>query len=181
MEPRERRLLMAFGALCAAMVVMLVPLGVSSLLDEKTQRNDQLEEAISRLRREADDILDSQSEQEALIARYDKPAPALAVFLDKAASQSNLAISEISDRSPVEHGKKYEERSSAFSLKKVGLADLVRFMEKVSGSSHPISITKLNIRKRRVEPDSYDAQMVVSAYHRIAPSKKPSGDEGKNQ
>ena len=106
---------------------------------------------------------------EALLARYEQPAPALPGFLDKAASASGLDLPEVKEQSPVAHGKRYEERATSISLKKVGLLGLVKFMERISGGDEPIAISKLNIRKRGVEPDSYDVQMTVSAFHRLAP------------
>jgi hypothetical protein len=50
-------------------------------------------------------------------------------------------------------------------------------MERVSGGTEPISITKLNIRKRGAEPDTYDVQMTVSAYHRLQPQVKAEEEE----
>jgi hypothetical protein len=93
----------------------------------------------------------------------------LAGFLSKAASASSLAIPESKPESPITHNKRYEERPTAISFRKVGLLELVKFMERVSGGSEPIGITKLNVRKRGAEPNSYDVQMTVSAYHRLAP------------
>jgi general secretion pathway protein M len=45
---------------------------------------------------------------------------------------------------------------------------LSRFMEKIAQSGYPLAITQLAIRKRSVEPDSYDADLVVSAFDRKA-------------
>ncbi|HVZ36507.1 MAG TPA: hypothetical protein VG963_28955, partial [Polyangiaceae bacterium] len=89
-----------------------------------------------------------------------------------------IAIPESKDPSPVAHGKKYEERFTSISLRKVGLLGLVKFMERVAGGPEPISITKMNIHKRGIEPDAYDVEMTVSAYHRIAPKPK-ADDKGK--
>lgn len=178
LEPRERRLITIFAGAFFALCLFLVPIGVSSLLSDKTQRNTLLHLALKRFQAESGRILEQDEKQEALLLRYKTSSPALAGFLDKIATATSLEIPEIKDRSPILHGKKYEERPTSISLKKVGLLNLVKFMEKVSGSSYPIGITRLNIRKRRVEPDSYDAQLVVAAYHRIAPQSEAddSGD-----
>ena len=68
-------------------------------------------------------------------------------------------------------GKKYEERSTEINLKKVGMRNLILFMEKVAKLPHPISITKFTLRKRGTEDDSWDAGMTISSYHRIASAK----------
>lgn len=180
LEPRERRLLGVLGAVFGVMLLLSIPFGVSLLLSDETEAHDRLTSAIQRIEAEGDSIRERQAEHEALRARYETPAPTMASYLDKAASASGLAIPEIKDLSPVSHGKRYEERATSISLRKVGLLALVKFMERVSGGTEPISITKLNIRKRGAEPDAYDVQMTVSAYHRLQtkPKEEVADDKG---
>jgi hypothetical protein len=177
LEPRERRLVLILAGIFLALVLFLIPVGVSALLREQTETRARLAEAIERIETEGDEIRERQAEREALLARYEAPAPGLAGYLDKAATASGLAIPEIKDQSPVTHGKRYEERSTAISFRKTGLLALVKFMERVSGGADPISITKLNIRKRPTEPDTYDVQMTVTAYHRLQPQVKVEEEE----
>jgi hypothetical protein len=167
LEPRERRLIGLLVVVFVGMVMLSIPVGVSALLSDETETHARLTEAIERLETEGDSIKERQEAKEALLRRYESPAPALAGFLSKAASASSLAIPESKPESPIAHGKRYEERPTAISFRKVGLLALVKFMERVSGGGEPIGITKLNVRKRGVEPDSYDVQMTVAAYHRI--------------
>ncbi|HEV8247063.1 MAG TPA: hypothetical protein VGP93_14900, partial [Polyangiaceae bacterium] len=87
-------------------------------------------------------------------------------FLAKLAGEAGLEIPESQDRQSVPHGKKFEERSTKITLRKVGMYKLVKFMEKIEQSGHPVRISALNIRKRGTEPDSYDVDMVVSAFDR---------------
>lgn len=169
LEPRERRLVGVLVIVFGVMLVLAVPLGVSALLSDENEAHAQLTEAIERLETEGDAIREQHDLQEALLRRYETPAPALAGFLSKAASASTLAIPESKPESPIGHGKRYEERPTAISFRKVGLLALVKFMERVSGGTEPIGITKLNVRKRGPDADSYDVQMTVSAYHRLAP------------
>jgi hypothetical protein len=169
LEPRERRLVGVLMVVFAVLLALCIPLGVSALLSDETEAHAQLTEAIERLELEGDAIREQQEVQDALKKRYETPAPALAGFLSKAASASTLAIPESKPESPIGHGKRYEERPTAISFRKVGLLALVKFMERVSGGTEPIGITKLNVRKRGPDADSYDVQMTVSAYHRLAP------------
>lgn len=181
LEPRERRLLGILAIVAAVVAMLLIPLVVSALLSDESEAHERLVEAIERLENEGDTVRERKAEKEALLARYENPAPALAGFLDKAAQASGVAIPEMKDQSPVSHGKRYEERSTSISLRKVGLVALVKFMERVSGGTEPISITKLNVRKRGAEPDAYDVQMTVSAYHRLAPRAKEEEKDGKEE
>lgn len=172
LAPRERRMLVVLLGVVGLLMILAVPTLVSLLLSDETDTHAQLLEAIQRIEAEGDGVRERQAEREALLARYETPVPALAGFLDKAAQASGITIPESKDPSPLAHGKKYEERFTSISLRKVGLLGLVKFMERVAGGPEPISITKLNVRKRGVEADAYDVEMTVSAYHRIAPKTK---------
>jgi len=48
----------------------------------------------------------------------------------------------------------------------VGLFNLVKFMEGIAGSGCPVRISRLNIRRRGIGNDTYDVQMIVSAFDR---------------
>lgn len=167
LEPRERRLLALMVGVLLVLLIALIPYSVSLLLSDEVERNASLREALSKIETQGGLVIQRVGERDALYARYEKPVPALAGFLDKAAGQSDLEIPELKDGAPVGRGKKYEERSTAISFRQVGLRGLVKFMERVSGGSRPISISKLTIRKRASPPDRYDVQMTVSAYHRF--------------
>lgn len=177
LEPRERRLLGILAGVLVIMLLLAIPFGVSALLGDENEAHARLVQAIERIELEGDNVRELQAEREALLQRYETPAPALAGYLDKAASASGLAIPEFKDLSPISHGKRYEERSTSISLRHVGLLALVKFMERVSGGTDPISITKLNIRKRGAEPDAYDVQMTVAAYHRLQTKPKEEAKE----
>jgi general secretion pathway protein M len=174
LAPREKRLLMVLAGVFGVLLLAAIPFGVSALLSEAEATHADLVEALGRVETEGEGVRERQAERDALLARYETPVPALAGYLDKAAQASGIAIPESKDPSPVAHGKKFEERFTSISLRKVGLLPLVKFMERVSGGPEPISISKLNIRKRGGEPDSYDVQMTVSAFHRIAPKEAPA-------
>jgi len=172
LAPREKRLLLMLAGVFGVLLLAAIPFGVSPLLSDAEATHAELVDAIARIESEGEVIRERQAEREALLARYETPVPALAGYLDKAAQASGITIPESKDPSPLAHGKKFEERFTSISLRKVGLLALVKFMERVSGGPEPIGITKLNIRKRGTEQDAYDVQMTVSAYHRTAPKEK---------
>lgn len=173
LQPRERLLLAVFFGLFVLIAVLLIPIGVSAMLADKRSENEQLREAIQRLFAERDTILAQKEQNEAVLARYKAPAPQLAGFLDKHAKLLGIDIPEFKDRPVVPHGKVYEERATDISMKKVPMRPLVLFMEEIAKASFPVSITKLTIRQRGAEADSWDVSMTVSAFHRVEP-KKPA-------
>jgi general secretion pathway protein M len=180
LEPRERQLLTLLLGLLAAFFLLLVPVGVAALLGSKRSEVQELRDAIDRIQASRDEIAKRDRERAELVERYSKPAPPLAGLLEKLATESKLEIPESQDRAPVPHGKRYEERTTKIVLRKVSMLNLANFMERIEQSGHPVAILRLNIRKRGTEPDSYDVDMIVSAFDRKAEAK-PETTEGETE
>lgn len=179
LEPRERQLLNVLVSVVAVFVLLLLPVGVTALLSSKRGKVEALRSAINELQLGRAKVKRQEAERAKVLARYANPAPALAGFLEKQAQQAAIEIPESQDRAAVPHGKRYEERSTKIVLRKVGMLNLVKFMEGIETSGHPVSISRLDIRKRGTETDSYDVEMIVSAYDRKAETRKekPTGTE----
>jgi general secretion pathway protein M len=180
LEPRERRLLTVLAGVFIVMVVLLLPLGLTALLSSQRGDNEELAEAIEQIQQSRDAIQKRHAEQQQVLERYAQTAPPLAAFLARLASEVGLEIPESQDRALVPHGKRYDERSTKITLRRVNMLRLVNFMEKVEQAQHPIVISRLNIRKRGTEVDSYDVELIVSAYDRKGGEGKgrPAGESG---
>jgi general secretion pathway protein M len=183
LEPRERRLLGIMGAVFGFMAFLAVPIAIAATVHAQASTNDALREAITSIEDAREQVEKAQAVRDAVTRRYATPAPALASFLARVASEAQIDIPESQDRQAVPHGKRYSERSTKITLRKVGMLKLVRLMEKIETSGHPVSISSLDIRKRASEPDSFDVDMVVSAFDRKAPEPKkadakPAGSAG---
>jgi general secretion pathway protein M len=175
LDARERQLLGALVAVFLAIVVLLVPIGFQALVHSRRSETEELRKAVAAIQENRELVRKHNEEREVVLARYAQPAPPLAGFLDKLAKESSLEIPESQDRAPVPHGKKFEERSTKIVLRKVGLLNLSKFMERIEQSGHPVSISRLNIRKRGTEQDSYDVEMFVSAFVRQPDTKESKG------
>lgn len=173
---RERKLLLVLGVVFVLFGVLLVPYGTSAMLASKREHNEALRKSISLVQRSRGRVDEIKARKEAVAKRYDNPAPALAGFIENAARKSGLEIPESQDRADVPHGKKFVERSTVVRLRKVPLLPLVNMLEALENSKHPIVISRLNIRRRGREPDSYDVELGVSAFDRV--EKKGKGDKG---
>jgi general secretion pathway protein M len=180
LEERERRLLGIFALVVAVVVLLMIPVAVTAVLHGSRSENVALREAIAELESSRSAIEHSRALKAALEDRYSRPAPPLSAFLSKLAGETEVEILESTDRQPVPHGKRYEEKATQVSLRKVGMYKLARFMESIEQSGHPVSITQLKIRKRGVEPDSFDVDMAVSAFERkpekvqVKPAAEPA-------
>lgn len=172
LEPRERRLLGILGGVLGALAFLAVPIAIAASVHSQSNENDALREAIANIDDGRERVAKAQAARDAVAARYATPAPPLAAFLAKIATDAQVEIPESQDRQAVPHGKRYDERSTKIVLRKVGMLKLIHLMEGVEKSGHPVTLSSLNIRKRAVEPDSYDVDMVVSAFDRKAPEPK---------
>ena len=174
LDAREQRLLNAGLIGLAVLIVLMLPIGLTALEHSRRNVNQALRDASDNLDDNREQIEHAKLEKAATLQRYAKPAPPLAAFLAGFASEAGIEIPESQDRQAVPHGKKYSERSTKIALHKVGMFKLSKFMERIEQTDNPISISSLNIRKRGPEPDSYDVDMVVSAFDRSsAPDKAP--------
>jgi general secretion pathway protein M len=180
---RERKLVFVFLAVFVVFAVLLVPYGTSSLLGERREHNEALRKAISTVQGSRGRIDEVKERREQVDKRYDNQAPALAGFIENAARKSGLEIPESQDRAELPHGKKFVERSTVVRLRKVSMLPLVQMLEALENSGHPIVISRLNIRKRGREADSYDVELGVSAFDRVekkgktSPSTSASGEK----
>jgi hypothetical protein len=168
LEERERKLLGILGLVAGVGLVLIAPLGVTAALHTQRTDNESLREAIQRVESARPLVESARQQLRAIEARYANTAPSLAGYLAKLAADVEIDIPESQDRQPVPHQKRYEERSTKIVLRKVGMWKLANFMQKIAQSGHPIAITQLSIRKRSVEEDSYDVDMIVSAFDRKA-------------
>jgi len=172
LEPRERRLLGILGGVLGAMAFLAVPIAIAASVHGQKNQNDDLRAAIANIDDAREKVAKAQAARDAVTARYAQPAPPLAAFLSKVAGEVQVEIPESQDRQAVPHGKRYTERSTKIVLRKVGMLKLIHLMERIETSGHPVIMSSLNIRKRLVEPDSFDVDMVVSAFDRKAPEPK---------
>jgi general secretion pathway protein M len=175
LDDRERRLLGVALAVALLGVVLLPPLALLAVLHSRRSDVEAVQEAIIAIADNATVIERGKAERHAITERYARPAPQLQAFLAKLASEAGVEIPESQDRQAVPRGKRFEERSTKVTLRKVGMLKLVKFLERIEQSGYPVKITQINVRKRGSEPDSYDVDLVVSAFDRKAPEPKATG------
>jgi hypothetical protein len=171
LDSREQRLLNAALLVVGLLLVVLLPVALTVLVHSRRSDNQALRDAADSIADSRDQIEKVKLEKAITLERYSKPAPPLAAFLAGLASESGVEIPESQDRQAVPHGKKYSERTTKLALHKVGMLKLAKFMERIEQAGHPITISALNIRKR--DADSFDVEMVVSAFDRSATVEQP--------
>jgi len=172
LAPRERRLMGVLGFAVSLFLLFLIPLGVSLALGSRREANRNLREAIHAIKNAREDVQKRQAKREAIVARYVNRAPALAGVMEKAARDNKLDLLETADRPEVPHGKRYNERMTVGRLRKTTMLQLAKMLEQIEQLHMPISVSRLNIRRRGGEHDSYDVELGVSAFDRSESAKE---------
>ena len=178
LNPREQRVATIALGVLGVMLFLAVPVGLQSLVSSRRSDNEELRKALDAVNGARGQIRERQERKTSISARYAKKAPQLAGFLEQSASSQKLQVTDSVDRPDVPHGKKYVERHTVIHLKKSGMGPIAKFIEALEKSNYPVSVSRLQIRKRAGEPDSYDVEIGVSAFDRTdapaaAPSSKP--------
>jgi general secretion pathway protein M len=174
LEPRERRLLTILGSILAAFVVLAGPVGVYTMVSSRRAANQELRDVIDTIYSSRTQILERKARHDALVARYAKPAPPLAGFIESAASANGLTAAESQDRPEAPHGKRYSERMTVVKMHKINMLPLLKTLEKIEQSGHPVMVSRLHIKPRSGEPDSYEVELGVSAYDRKPDARAPA-------
>jgi general secretion pathway protein M len=172
LAPRERRMMGILATAVAVFLLFLFPLGVSLALGSRRDANRSLREAIHTVKNARADVQKRQAKRDAIVARYVNRAPALAGVMEKAARDNKLDLLETADRPEVPHGKRYNERTTVGRLRKTTMLQLAKMLEQIEQLHMPVSVSRLNIRRRGGEHDSYDVELGVSAFDRSEPTKE---------
>lgn len=166
MNARERRLVTLLGFVGVFVVICTVPIGLDALLRSQQGDNDELRQVLSDVQDARQQVHARQARKDAIVARYNKKAPPLAGYLEQTARLQKLEVAESTPLPDVPHGKRYSEHGTNIHLKKAGMLPIARFLESIEKSGYPIAVTRLNVRKRSGESDSYDVEIGASSYDR---------------
>jgi general secretion pathway protein M len=176
LEPRERRLLTILGGILGVAIFLLGPIGVISRVSAHRAENDEIRGLVDSIYEARATVGERKAKHDALVARYAKPAPPLPGFIEESSKAFQIGAAESQDRPEAPHGKRYTERMTVVKMHKVGMLALAHTLEKIEQSGYPVVISKLNIKPRSGEPDSYEVELGVSAFDRKAdaPAAAPS-------
>jgi general secretion pathway protein M len=180
LEARERRMVVLMGGVFVALLLIVLPAALAAAGSAKQGELDEIRRVMGRLEKSRALLAKQEGQNAAVLARYASPAPPLATFIDGLTRAQSLEVPESQDMPAVPHGKAYEERTRKIVLRKVSLLPLTRLLEQVVNSGHPVVISRLNLRRRSAEPDSYDSEIVVSAFDakaKPAVTQKPAAPQ----
>lgn len=163
---RERKLLGVVGFVAAFVLLLALPFGLEAIVHSQRTDNDALRQALADVQDARVRVRERQAKKDAIALRYAKKAPSLAGYLEQTARQQKLEVTESTPLPDVPRGKRYVEHATNVHLKKTGMLPLARFLEAIEKSGYPVAMTRLSVRKRNGENDSYDVDVGVSSYDR---------------
>jgi general secretion pathway protein M len=169
MNSRERRLVTVLGFVGALLALLAIPFALEAYIRSEQSDNDDLRQALSDVQDARIRVRERQAKKDAIVQRYARTAPPLAGYLEQTARQQKLEVTDSTPLPDVPHGKRYMEHGTDIHLKKTGMLALALFLESIEKSGYPIAATRLDIRKRSGENDSYDVEVGVSSYDRVEP------------
>lgn len=178
LEPRERRLLTILGSILGVVLLLALPIYVVKTVSDKRAENEQLRTLVDAIYEARAAIGERKAKHDALLARYGRPAPALAGFIEEASRANSISAAESQDRPEAPHGKRYTERMTVVKMHKVGMLALAKMLEKIEQSGFAVVISKLNIKPRSGEADSYEVELGVSAFDRKPDAPTPTPSSG---
>lgn len=183
LNPREQRLAMALGVVFIAFVLLGIPIFVETIIWSRRAENDKARAALEAVQGARGQLRERQARKDAVASRYQQKAPALAGFLEQTARAQKLEVTDSVDRPEVPNGKRFAERSTVIHLKKAGMYAIAKYLESLETSGHATAVTRLSIRKRTGEPDSFDVELGVTAFDKketpAAPEKATDKDPKK--
>ena len=174
MNARERRLVSVLLFVGGIVLLLAIPFGLEAFVRSSAADDDELRQALSDVQDARALVRDRQAKRDTIAGRYARKAPELAGYLETAAKAVKIDITDSTPLPDIPHGKRYVEHGSNVRLKKTGMLALARFLESIEKSGYPMAITKLNIRRRSGELDSYDVDLGVSSYDRTAAADAPA-------
>ena len=166
LEPRERRLLGILGSVFAVFLVLFGPIGLWSWVRGKRAENQEVRDLIDQIYDARASIAERKAKRDAIVARYARPAPPLATFIEEAAKENGATAGDTQDLPEVLYGKRYTERSTKVKIHKIHMLALAKILEKIEQSGYPVTVSRLDIRPRSGEPDNYEVELAVSAFDR---------------
>jgi hypothetical protein len=173
LNPRERVLLGVMSFLALTLVCFLVILLTQRSISTLEEQVHSQRELLSQLRESAPVIRERIESGHKTGEQADVEPPALGTQLEAHASKAGMgdSVLEMVDQ-PEERVGGYIRKSVEVRLRRKPLGPLAEFWALTVNdkAQYPVAITRLTIRRRLNEKNSYDVDMIVSAYW---PSKSP--------
>lgn len=164
LSQRERTMVGALGVTFVIMVTMIVGFLITDGLSSMEERNADMRQALRDLDTQRDSYLRMKAKTAQMETRLGSQPVQLQGYVESAAKDAGVEISDSSDLPATAAGKKFLERSVQLHLKPVTLDQLTHFMKAIETGKSLVVVTSLSVRTRDDKHQQLDVDMVVSTF-----------------
>jgi type II secretory pathway component PulM len=173
LSQRERTMVGAMGVTFVVMVTLIVGFLITDGLSSMDERNAHMRQALRDLDTQRDSYLRMKAKAAQLETRLGTQPVQILGYLEAAANEAGVKITEQTDRPPVPAGKKFIDRTVDLRLHAVTLEQLTRFMKAIETGKSLVVVTSLQVRTRDDKHEQLDVEMAVTTYEREGTGAKP--------
>jgi len=167
LSPRERVLLGVMGIVALTMICLIAVLMTNRSLNRLERSVEERQEALRDLRERAPELAERLADRNASKNQPTAEPPPIGGRLEKHATEAEIdrTALEMVDQ-PAEEQGGWLRKSVQLRVRRQPLGKLADFWARIVSdrADYPVAITKLNVRRRRHEEDSYDVEMIVATY-----------------
>jgi type II secretory pathway component PulM len=166
LSQRERTMVGAMGVTFVIMVTLIVGFLITDGLSSMEERNSDMRQALRDLDTQRDKYLVMKAKVAQMETRLGTTPVQLQGYVENAAKEAGVEISDSSDRPAAAAGKKFIERSVDLHLKPATLDQITKFMKAIETGRSLVVVKELSVRTRDDKHQQLDVDMVVSTFER---------------
>ena len=166
LSQRERTMVGAMGVTFVIMVTLIVGFLITDGLSSMEERNADMRQALRDLDTQRDHYLLMKSKVAQMATRLGSQPVQLQGYLESAAKDAGVEISDSSDLPSTSAGKKFIEHTVDLHLRPATLDQVTKFMKAIETGRSLVVVTGVEIRTRDDKHEQLEVEMWVSTYER---------------
>jgi hypothetical protein len=178
LSQRERTMVGALGVTFVIMVTLIVGFLITDGLATLDERNADMRQALRDLDTQRDTYMKLRAKSQQIEVRMGASPVQLGGYLETAAKEAGIEVSDSNELPAVAAGKNFVERAVTLHLHAVTLDQLVKFMKAIETGRNLVVVSQLHIATRDDKHLQLDVDMTVSTYqHDTAKTGAKKGDK----
>ena len=166
LSQRERTMVGAMGVTFVIMVTLIVGFLITDGLSTMEEHNADMRQALRDLDTQRDKYIQMRAKTAQMETRLGSQPVQLQGYVESAAKEAGVEISDSTDRPAAAAGKKFIERTVDLHLKPMTIDQLTRFMKAIETGRSLVVVKELSVRTRDDKHEQFDVEMSVSTYER---------------
>lgn len=177
LSQRERTMVGAMGVTFVIMVTLIVGFLITDGLSTMEEHNADMRQALRDLDTQRDKYIQMRAKTAQMETRLGSQPVQLQGYVESAAKEAGVEISDSTDRPAAAAGKKFIERTVDLHLKPMTIDQLTRFMKAIETGRSLVVVKELSVRTRDDKHEQLDIDMTVSTYERATEKNTPKKEK----